>query len=158
MLIRGYYLVIIIQQCNCFRGVMYFCNVCKRYLRAKINLIFVQRAKYMVESLTTLHNILIVLQFRILLSFFFFLFFQDEIVAVSEKAVLRVSDLLDWIASPKEIQWDRGLKGVCEADCKPLPGSEANEHQYDKGLNAKFSPGHSEFLSDVRAEKDSIGM
>ena len=71
--------------------------------------------------------------------------------------MLRVSDLLDWIASPKEIQWDRGLKGVCEADCKPLPGSEANEHQYDKGLNAKFSPGHSEFLSDVRAEKESIG-
>ena len=73
--------------------------------------------------------------------------------------MLRVSDLLDWIASPKEIHWDRGLRGVCEADCKPLPGngSEAMEHQYDKGLNAKFSPGHSEFLSDVRQEKESIG-
>ena len=74
--------------------------------------------------------------------------------------MLRVSDLLDWIASPKEIHWDRGLKGVCEADCKPLPGngSENNmEHQYDKGLNAKFSPGHSEFLSDVRQEKETIG-
>ena len=56
---------------------------------------------------------------------------QDEIVAVSEKAVLRVSDLLDWIASPKEIQWDRGLKGICQADCEPLPGNK--EHQYDKG-------------------------
>merc|ERR1712141_122811 len=70
------------------------------------------------------------------------------------------SDLLDWIASPKEIHWDRGLKGVCEADCKPFPGngSENNmEHQYDKGLNAKFSPGHSEFLSDVRQEKETIG-
>ena len=73
--------------------------------------------------------------------------------------MLRVSDLLDWIASPKEIQWDRGLKGVCEADCKPLPeeNSEAMEHQYDKGLNEKFSPGHSEFLSDVRQEKETIG-
>ena len=95
--------------------------------------------------------------FRI--NYLFFHFLQDEIVAVSEKAVLRVSDLLDWIASPKEIQWDRGLKGVCEADCKPLPeeNSEAMEHQYDKGLNEKFSPGHSEFLSDVRQEKETIG-
>lgn len=89
---------------------------------------------------------------------------QDEIVAVSEKAVLRVSDLLDWIASPKEIQWDRGLKGICEADCEPLPGTKGNGnsdskeiHQYDKGLNAKFSPGHSEFLADVRLEKEAIG-
>ena len=76
-------------------------------------------------------------------------------MAVSEKAVLRVSDLLDWIASPKEIQWDRGLKGICQADCEPLPGNK--EAQYDKGLNAKFSPGHSEFLADVRQEKESIG-
>ena len=84
---------------------------------------------------------------------------QDEIVAVSEKAVLRVTDLLDWIASPKEIQWDRGLKGICEADCEPLPKDKSSKdnHQYDKGLNAKFSPGHSEFLADVRQEKEAIG-
>ena len=72
--------------------------------------------------------------------------------------MLRVSDLLDWIASPKEIHWDRGLKGICEADCQPLPAaSEQTIHQYDKGLNAKFSPGHSEFLADVRQEKEAIG-
>ena len=35
--------------------------------------------------------------------------FQDEVVAVAEKAVLQISDLLDWIADPKEISWDRGL-------------------------------------------------
>ena len=85
-----------------------------------------------------------------------YILFQDEVVAVSEKAVLRVSDLLDWIASPKEIHWDRGLKGICEADCQPLPGNK-ELHQYDKGLNAKFSPGHSEFLADVRQEKEAIG-
>ena len=84
-------------------------------------------------------------------------YLQDEIVAVSEKAVLRVSDLLDWIASPKEIQWDRGLKGICEADCQALEAGSQEPHQYDKGLNAKFAPGHSEFLSDVRTEKESIG-
>ena len=72
--------------------------------------------------------------------------------------MLRVSDLLDWIASPKEIHWDRGLKGICEADCQPLPAaSEQTIQQYDKGLNAKFSPGHSEFLADVRQEKEAIG-
>ena len=59
--------------------------------------------------------------------------FQDEVVAVSEKAVLRVSDLLDWIASPKEISWDRGLKGVCEQDCQQLPNQ-----QCDKGLKKKL--------------------
>jgi hypothetical protein len=30
-------------------------------------------------------------------------------VAVAEKAVLRVTDLLDWIANPKDVNWDRGL-------------------------------------------------
>ena len=40
---------------------------------------------------------------------FIFNFFQDELVAVAEKAVLRVTDLLDWIANPKDVSWDRGL-------------------------------------------------
>ena len=71
--------------------------------------------------------------------------------------MLRVSDLLDWIACPKEIHWDRGLKGICEADCQNLPPESAEKHQYDKGLNAKFTPGHSEFLADVRNEKEAIG-
>ena len=38
--------------------------------------------------------------------------FQDEVVAVAEKAVLQISDLLDWIADPKEIAWDRGLVSI----------------------------------------------
>ena len=46
-----------------------------------------------------------------------FLPFQDELVSVSEKAVLRVSDLLDWIANPSDIDWDRGILGVCHDDC-----------------------------------------
>ena len=91
MLIRGYYLVIIIQQCNCFRAVIYLFNVCKRYLPAKINLIFVQRAKYMVESLTTLHNIPIVLQFQILLFFIFFTFFFRTKQLLSPKRLCFVS-------------------------------------------------------------------
>ena len=38
-------------------------------------------------------------------------------VSVSEKAVLRVSDLLDWITNPTDIDWDRGIVGVCHDDC-----------------------------------------
>ena len=42
-------------------------------------------------------------------------------MAVAEKAVLQISDLLDWIADPKEISWDRGLLGFANADCEPQP-------------------------------------
>lgn len=94
---------------------------------------------------------------------------------MSEKAVLRVTDLLDWIADPKDVHWDRGLVGICEEDCSFKGsaaavedgsnggGSAASEHgasknaQYDPGLNAKFTPGHSEFLADIRLEKKAIG-
>eukprot|EP00095_Tigriopus_kingsejongensis_P001650 maker-scaffold801_size95070-snap-gene-0.22 protein:Tk01650 transcript:maker-scaffold801_size95070-snap-gene-0.22-mRNA-1 annotation:"at-rich interactive domain-containing protein 5b" len=80
---------------------------------------------------------------------------EDELVAVSEKAVLRVNDLLDWIADPKEVSWDRGLRGICGKDCSKAP--DGTTAQYDVGLNAKFAPGHSEFLNDVRHEKIAIG-
>ena len=56
-------------------------------------------------------------------------FFQDELVSVSEKAVLRVSDLLDWITNPSDIEWDRGILGVCHDDCVNSSNS--------KGLSAK---------------------
>ena len=94
---------------------------------------------------------------------------QDELIAMSEKAVLRVTDLLDWIADPKEVHWDRGLVGICEEDCS-LKGtaaattaledgnnSDGKNAQYDPGLNAKFTPGHSDFLADIRLEKKAIG-
>lgn len=54
---------------------------------------------------------------------------------------------------PLQVNWDRGLLGICDVDCEDIPGGE----QYDKGLNAKFSPQHSDFLADVRAEKAAIG-
>ncbi len=81
-------------------------------------------------------------------------------VAVSEKAVLRVPDLLDWIADPKEVDWTRGSLGIHHLDCNnddKKKNKEEEKVQFDRGLNAKFSPGHSDFLNDVRAEKISIG-
>ena len=50
-------------------------------------------------------------------------------MSVSEKAVLRVSDLLDWITNPSDIEWDRGILGVCHDDCVNSSNS--------KGLSAK---------------------
>ena len=32
---------------------------------------------------------------------------QDELIGVAEKSVLRVPDLLDWLANPKTLNWDR---------------------------------------------------
>ena len=37
---------------------------------------------------------------------------QDEMVGVAEKAVLRLSDLLDWLAPLHTLNWDRGAKGI----------------------------------------------
>ena len=84
----------------------------------------------------------------------FNVFPQDELVAVSEKAVLRVPDLLDWLADPAEVTWDRGSLGVYGPDCAAPEDSTA---QHDTGLNEKFSPWYSEFMQDVRREKQAIG-
>jgi hypothetical protein len=92
-----------------------------------------------------------------LLKIFFFPFSQDEVLAVSEKAVLRVSDLVDWIADPAEVRWDRGALGVYEGDCGVDASETGSPAQYDRGLNARFSPGHSDFMADVRQEKEAIG-
>jgi hypothetical protein len=72
---------------------------------------------------------------------------------MSEKAVLHVTDLLDWIQSPKEVNWDRGMLGVADVDCAtPAPlGAEVS------GISSIYYPGHPEFLTDIRQEKVSIG-
>ena len=84
---------------------------------------------------------------------------QDEVVAVAEKAVLQISDLLDWIADPKEISWDRGLLGFANADCEPQPGDKTatnGDSSNDNGggsggvINPIYQPGHTDFLADVR--------
>lgn len=71
---------------------------------------------------------------------------------MAEKAVLHVTDLLDWITDPREVNWDRGMLGVCDVDCaSPGAGNEID------GVSSIYYPGHSEFLSDIRQEKIAIG-
>ena len=49
---------------------------------------------------------------------------QDELVAVSEKSVLRVADLLDWLvtAETASLSWDRGTRAIAASDCETGPG------------------------------------
>ena len=49
---------------------------------------------------------------------------------MSDKAVLRVSDLLDWIDSGESApNWDRGVLGVCHKDVSLVPlECEGGEH------------------------------
>jgi hypothetical protein len=46
------------------------------------------------------------------------------------------------------------FQGICELDCKPHAPSGTT---FDRGLNAKFAPGYSDFLCDVKKEKEAIG-
>jgi len=50
---------------------------------------------------------------------------QDEVLAISEKVVLRVEDLLDRIV--EDAAWCRGLEAVWERDCllQPSDGEDA---------------------------------
>ena len=50
--------------------------------------------------------------------------YQDELVAVSEKSVLRVADLLDWLvtAETASLSWDRGTRAIAASDCDTGPG------------------------------------
>ena len=53
-----------------------------------------------------------------------FSLFQDELVAVSEKSVLRVADLLDWLvtAETASLTWDRGTRAQAASDCEAGSG------------------------------------
>ena len=49
---------------------------------------------------------------------------QDELVAVSEKSVLRVADLLDWLVTAETAgrTWTRGTRAIATQDCETGPG------------------------------------
>ena len=50
--------------------------------------------------------------------------YQDELVAVSEKSVLRVADLLDWLVTAETAgrTWTRGTRAIATQDCETGPG------------------------------------
>ena len=76
-------------------------------------------------------------------------------MAVSDKSVLRVPDLLDWIVTPNtnsSLTWDRGTKGVSIKECQPpSPGSTCPLPEH------KLGPGPGLDLSDVERVRAELG-
>lgn len=75
--------------------------------------------------------------------------FQDEVLAISEKVVLRVEDLLDRIV--EDAAWCRGLEAIWEKDCLiEAPNEDTKSHVkmlIDSALD----------FQDVLKEKEQIG-
>lgn len=64
-------------------------------------------------------------------------------MAVAEKSVLRVPDLLDWLAPAPTLTWERGTRGLASRDCFPPSQAEQSQGQ-------KLGPGPGLDLSEVR--------
>jgi len=60
---------------------------------------------------------------------------EDELVAVAEKAVLRVHDLLDWVVPKRSLNWERGAKSIATGDC----ASDVIEQNNDKSKTIDLS-------------------
>ena len=80
---------------------------------------------------------------------------KDELVAVSEKSVLRVPDLLDWLvtATSSNLTWDRGTRGVAVKDCQPPSSSSTTICLPDH----KLGPGPGLDLSDIEKIRTELG-
>jgi len=75
---------------------------------------------------------------------------EDELIGVAEKSVLRVPDLLDWLANPKTLNWDRGTRGAAMDSCSVGPESA------DCG-NQRLGPGPGLDLSEVDKVRAELG-
>ena len=75
---------------------------------------------------------------------------------MSEKAVLRVSDLLDWIANPSDIDWDRGILGVCHDDCVNSTSSLINSGSKVTKKEIKISPNNGGTCSDKESPQSPL--
>lgn len=87
-----------------------------------------------------------------------FLCGQDEVISVSEKVVMRVSDLATWIVD--DVKWERGAPAVWERQCltppatPPLERTGTEDGQSGDGGEAARGPLD---MRDVLKEKQSIG-
>jgi hypothetical protein len=72
------------------------------------------------------------------------------VLAISEKVVLRVEDLLDRIV--EDVAWCRGLEAVWERNCQLLPSSGEDTKSHGKML----VDGGLDF-QDVLKEREQIG-
>lgn len=76
-------------------------------------------------------------------------YFQDEVLAISEKVVLRVEDLITWITVDAEWTWGRLAK--CETDVKNPPKEEEHKNTISSLTESSLD------FSDVEKEKTASG-
>jgi hypothetical protein len=74
---------------------------------------------------------------------------EDELIGVAEKSVLRVPDLLDWLANPKSLNWDRGTRGAAMDECSMEPSPDCG--------NQRLGPGPGLDLSEVDKVRVELG-
>lgn len=77
-------------------------------------------------------------------------------MAVAEKSVLRVPDLLDWLASPDQVTWHRGTRGVALADCQ-APAKEGPAASFSLPPDHRLGPGPGLDLADIEKIRAELG-
>lgn len=71
--------------------------------------------------------------------------FQDEVLAINDKVVLRAEDLLSWVCSGEGWRW--GLRAVWRGACAPPADPRPTAPLHHTNID----------FSDVETEKNAIG-
>ncbi|XP_070539979.1 AT-rich interactive domain-containing protein 5B-like [Ptychodera flava] len=75
---------------------------------------------------------------------------EDEVLAVSEKVIVRIDDLVEWITSGKE--WNKGTLAICEKDLK------GDHPSRNTGLLEAFASNNERLnIKDIKKERKLIG-
>lgn len=85
-----------------------------------------------------------------------FIFFQDEVLAISEKVVIRLEDLITWITAEAEWTWGRLAKSEQELKSEDLDPSRIALPRRANGTSFNLTDNLIDF-SDIENEKNSIG-
>lgn len=82
--------------------------------------------------------------------------FQDEVLAISEKVVIRLEDLITWITAEAEWTWGRVAKFEDELKHVEIDPTKLAPPRNPNGTSF-IIPDNSLDFSDVEDEKKSIG-
>ncbi|XP_057367504.1 LOW QUALITY PROTEIN: uncharacterized protein LOC130688544 [Daphnia carinata] len=85
---------------------------------------------------------------------------EDEVVSISEKVVLKISDLATWLVD--DVKWEKGAPSVWERQCPtPPPSPPDSPNAADATEGAAIPPAGANLgvldMRDVIKEKQSIG-
>lgn len=82
--------------------------------------------------------------------------FQDEVLAITEKVVIRVEDLITWITAEAEWTWGRVAKHEQELKNIETDSTKCAPPRHLNGTSL-IIPDNSLDFSDVENEKNTIG-